>query len=471
LLLDNVVLDELVAPDDNYYYAIDVRLEASNLTESYLLYDETSPKGKDATANGEKIIKDAVDAVVLPQVDYVKVIWNLLPEKYVLNGGIVYIPRSSSPQQITFYDEVVGKFMTDGHVTWSVESVYGETISSTGTLTVPGNNFTGDFLVRATSNDDTSKFCEFTVLVTTMDLFRMQDVTGNGVWDTYEVRGITDGITIDHASLPDRATSRDFIVQVDPAIGSAENVEWTISGEPLFDIYTSGEKTMLTIPIDYAGDITLTATLADNPFYKITFTIAVERAPITATLGRTLSAGDIGDTADWLEIATQDNYSLIVRMNVVQDQVTFGAHYSYIGSNVQSIINEWYVALDSLSLLRTNAVTNNALERLGMGGNLSFDGISKPLGILAGNATQDISFALSAGEAHYYLLQAISNLNRLNDGIPSQTWLRTPGRYGCPTNLMDDGFIGRQNPVVNLYGVLPALWVRAEIFDPERTSQ
>ncbi|MDR2646758.1 MAG: DUF6273 domain-containing protein, partial [Oscillospiraceae bacterium] len=58
LLLDNVVLDENVAPDDNYYYAIDVRLEASNLTESYLLYSGD----KDATANGEKIIKDAVDA-------------------------------------------------------------------------------------------------------------------------------------------------------------------------------------------------------------------------------------------------------------------------------------------------------------------------------------------------------------------------------------------------------------------------
>jgi hypothetical protein len=74
LLLDNVVLDENVAPDDNYYYAIDVRLEASNLTESYLLYSGE----KKATANGEKIIKDAVDAAkpkpVVKVADHVEIV-------------------------------------------------------------------------------------------------------------------------------------------------------------------------------------------------------------------------------------------------------------------------------------------------------------------------------------------------------------------------------------------------------------
>ncbi|MDR2647964.1 MAG: hypothetical protein LBB67_07590, partial [Oscillospiraceae bacterium] len=74
LLLDNVVLDELVAPDDNYYYAIDVRLEASNLTESYLLYSGE----KKATLEGEKIIKDAVDAAkpkpVVKVADHVEIV-------------------------------------------------------------------------------------------------------------------------------------------------------------------------------------------------------------------------------------------------------------------------------------------------------------------------------------------------------------------------------------------------------------
>ncbi|MDR2647898.1 MAG: hypothetical protein LBB67_07245 [Oscillospiraceae bacterium] len=64
LLLDNVILDKDVAPDDNYYYAIDVRLEATNLTESYLLYSGD----KKATPDGEAIIKDAVGVATPPAV-------------------------------------------------------------------------------------------------------------------------------------------------------------------------------------------------------------------------------------------------------------------------------------------------------------------------------------------------------------------------------------------------------------------
>ena len=57
LLLDNVIPDPDDKPDDNYYYAIDVRLQASNLTEAYLLeYDITE---------GGKLI---IDGIVNPPV-------------------------------------------------------------------------------------------------------------------------------------------------------------------------------------------------------------------------------------------------------------------------------------------------------------------------------------------------------------------------------------------------------------------
>jgi len=57
LLLDNVILDPANKPDDNYYYAIDVRLQACNRYEVSNLVDAANGGRGGITAEGEALLR------------------------------------------------------------------------------------------------------------------------------------------------------------------------------------------------------------------------------------------------------------------------------------------------------------------------------------------------------------------------------------------------------------------------------
>ncbi|MDR2646956.1 MAG: hypothetical protein LBB67_02395 [Oscillospiraceae bacterium] len=169
LLLDNVVLDENVAPDDNYYYAIDVRLEASNLTESYLLYSE----GKDATANGEKIIKDAVDAATpKPVVETFEVsLSGALTRSAESFDFEVTLPQSAAKQVITLTGIVTGTNLPTkvGLTTWSRAAGRNNWLQTAGNsptvrVVIPSNDL-GSIVVKAQAKDDPSKTITITIHV------------------------------------------------------------------------------------------------------------------------------------------------------------------------------------------------------------------------------------------------------------------------------------------------------------------
>ncbi|MCL2287870.1 MAG: InlB B-repeat-containing protein, partial [Candidatus Bathyarchaeota archaeon] len=237
-------------------------------------------------------------------------------------------------------------------------------------------------------------------------------------------------------------------------------------------------------------------------------------APITDTptgvTGRILPASLAGDTSDWIEIARNGDYSLIVRANYIKIGRDSNPSYPYSPaqpniystSNVRAYINKWFNnlltpivagnAYDSLpdnARLRDFTVQNNAATVVGTSYQINSytDGFSKPTTyqLRYGN---DIAFALSYSEVIAYLSLydykmgpilthsnsiAKANFGKLgvSDGYiylrstPYSNWARpalmmnpTSGTYAGVTEVMFDGYF------------VPALWVGSGIFEPVSPS-
>jgi len=238
--------------------------------------------------------------------------------------------------------------------------------------------------------------------------------------------------------------------------------------------------------------------------------------------GRVLPANMTGDTSDWIEIAQNGDYSLIVRKNFINwysqpskygnpdwQYVSFGATNAYASSNVRTIINNWFnnracTTADNLpanARLRSYTISNNAINVLGTSCNPSAsltDGYSKPTTSKA-NTGNDVAFALSYGEAanfcsKIYFMRgnianlpsspnAISNFNKINFpiGYPYGMWLRSPGDISYTAAAMNNNFSttvpGRvfqfqlNSGTYGEWGLIyPALWVDSTIFETAPTT-
>jgi hypothetical protein len=227
--------------------------------------------------------------------------------------------------------------------------------------------------------------------------------------------------------------------------------------------------------------------------------------------GKILDKNKIGDSSDWIELATFDKYSLIVRQNYINvfpihtgepewQYSKFGAENSYKDSIVRTKINDWFggasqSAVDNLSAdapLRDFTVKNTALDAIGTGtvGTLGVsDGFSKPVAEPARTGS-DIAFALSYGEAANFIAKlyswgggqsaaspALAQINFDKIIIPAESkscnklWLRSPGhtidKTPMASALSFDGKVfetyvdGTNGEYCLNY---PALWVDSKIF-------
>ena len=224
--------------------------------------------------------------------------------------------------------------------------------------------------------------------------------------------------------------------------------------------------------------------------------------PTVAEDGRVLTPAQTGDTANWIEIARNGDYSLIVRADFIDiigsnsgDTVfqssPFGTSSTYQGSSVQTHINDWFNNralgdnLDGDAKLRNFTVSNNALLMLGNVGSANgglTDGFSKPSGQVQ-SLGNDIAFALSFTEAanfisHQYAITgagsyesstaaAIANFNRLEPYSPAANlWLRSPGSTpGTAAAIQHSTGNAYQYLTNNAALIYPALWVNSEIFN------
>ena len=226
------------------------------------------------------------------------------------------------------------------------------------------------------------------------------------------------------------------------------------------------------------------------------YAATVVSTPTVGVNGRVLTSYQAGDTSDWIEIARNDGYSLLLRKDVLpvgwQAYTVSGTNNVYSTSNVRNVVNNWFNnTLSSTSRLRSYSSTHNALTELG--GFASLGGISKPTGVLA-KSGNDVAFLLSFGEAANYCSwqyatststwKASSDLARANfnkltplDSKAMQDfwWLRSPGMSyytACSvgTHTAQMGNIVWASSSTNFKGydyVRPALWVNAGIWGPD----
>ena len=236
----------------------------------------------------------------------------------------------------------------------------------------------------------------------------------------------------------------------------------------------------------------------------------------TVVTGRVLTPDMTGDTSDWIEIAQNGDYSLIVRKDFINvnpnagtnnilnyQYVDFGSTPSYTSSIVRTKINDWFNgtaagAADKLPTsapLRDYTVQNTALSAIGTCCeqiSLS-DGYSKPTTNLAKTGS-DVAFALSYTESaqflsiYHFMRGPIANqpsnakavANYLQVNIPNVyiycMWLRSVGDVPNTAAALGPNqgvYNGRvfQNSLISgdkyTYGfVFPALWVDSSIFKP-----
>ena len=226
-------------------------------------------------------------------------------------------------------------------------------------------------------------------------------------------------------------------------------------------------------------------------------------------VGKVLSAADAGDVSDWVEIARNGDYSLIVRTNYIN--VTDNGHYNdpmfqydlymggkYSGSTVRAGINRWFTGTDvaygadklpAKARLRDFTVKNNATSEIGTGPGPDglTSGFSKPSHD-HDRAGSDTAFALSYGEAANYVSKtysvasgemfpsnssAAANFSKVKippgNNYYNGMWLRSPGTAtSMMSALGDDGrvFQRKTGGVDKVAALLyPALWVETAIFD------
>ncbi len=216
--------------------------------------------------------------------------------------------------------------------------------------------------------------------------------------------------------------------------------------------------------------------------------------------GRILPASMAGDTSDWIEIARNGDYALIIRKDVLPiGQVAFDARNidAYQISDVRNRVNTWFKStLNSNARLRDFTVLPNVLAEIGYFGVIT-NGFTKP-STTSVRTGDDVAFLLSFAEAAMFCSEnyatssttvtaspalAKANYNKLSttpaDGAyRAFFWLRSGGNNAGTTksaSSVGTHGIGLVNCVYASSSqaaypyVRPALWVGLGIFETKGT--
>ena len=397
-----------------------------------------------------------------------------------ISPASVSAPKGSTTNFTATVLRADGSANSDG-VAWSVSPAGpGTSISSAGVLTIGTGETATNLTVTATSNKDTSKSGTATVTVTT------------------DPGGVKEVLVSPSSATVAKGTSKSFTAIVIKNNGGEDlgGVTWSVNSTAS-SISQSGLLTVGTG--ETAAVLIVTATSKTAPSVFGTATVVAIDNPIvevpTVVEGRELNTAMTGDSANWIEVARNGNYSLIVRCASIKGITCFNkavSNIKYADSMLRDHINTWFDDnLPSNARIRGYTVRNTAKDTIGtIGGTL--DGFSKPtadkrpFGI-------DTAFAMSYGEAAKFcsMRHAENTTTYLNSSPAAQNnfkridcgevWLRTPGRSNVGAADLSVGVI-RWNGDLGAYRIqwwddrgphwvfywyqaLPALWVDQAIFD------
>ena len=290
-----------------------------------------------------------------------------------------------------------------------------------------------------------------------------------------------------------RGTAFDFSAKVQGTVGVNKAVTWSLVG---YNGTRSSidQNGVLTIgAAETETTLTVRATsVYDNTKYAVwTFNVKPDNSIDGAT--HIIPGSKLNDDSDWMAIAQDGNYYLIVRLNslpIGAINYMSSGNYNYATSNVKNAIELWYdnintgtnagASTGTLEGLKSFAVRSDADTVLGSHGNITA-AISKPDAV-NGYA---YPFPLSFQEAVKYMSTqwyngsawqttgmyeyADSNwqaFESMGSGVLDYIWLRSPGRVAGNASDWDQSGGAHSIPVNTANcTVHPAMWVRAEIFD------
>ena len=292
------------------------------------------------------------------------------------------------------------------------------------------------------------------------------DVDGYAYWSQPLAPGTATGLLLDSVKVPAKGSKTytyDIIVDME-FVDIYDLAAWT-NGATI----TSGD-----------GEGGTTAQASNNAKGALA-AIESRRGMVTLTPAQT------GDTENWIEIARNGEYSLIVRAKVIgltqyKPAIPFAAYTTLdvdTAGNLRYAINNWYDnTLDGSARLRSYVVGHDALTKPGTWA--SFDatnGFSIPTGVAATGTKADIAFPLSFQEAANYCSGAwydgsvyttgadttVKNWNKFEDS--TWTWLRSQANFtGFASTIRSTGNVGASdNVTLTTVGARPALWVKTDI--------
>ena len=232
-------------PAGNFYYALHTEMQAVSLNE---LLDSDHNWPEDIIQSYTRMCVNGVT---------VRDAGNIIID----NGSTVFVPESAMKQEYTFTADVDGINLAKGTVTWSIVSQTGTgaTIGeSDGKLQLP-ESYKGIIVVRATSDDDSSVFSEFTVCTETQPtLFYSEGNMTYGAVYSDETHKIVSEFTINLTSPVGGATERYFTMST-PTVPGAWNLNSGATGALLTPIIQN-KVYKVSIPKDAnAGTAKLTA--------------------------------------------------------------------------------------------------------------------------------------------------------------------------------------------------------------------
>ena len=289
-------------------------------------------------------------------------------------------------------------------VTWSLDKTNGGSEitsinANTGQLSVGLGETNATLTVTAASVQDPTLTASWTVTVT----------------DNTNVTSVT--LTPSPANVniltPTQFTGTEVTA---PGYGAGMGVSYTVTGYNGYTIQDANTQISPTGVLTIGPTETLyqqllvTATSTSMGFTDKSATAVVTIYPQlmaqpTIATTRYIPAASAGDTSDWVEIATNGGYSLMLRRDYLPDALTgvTEADTTYPGSKQQTAINTWFASTNPATGLSANAplrsmiVGNTAMANLGTSQTLS-DGYSAPTGA-TGATGADTAFALSYGES------------------------------------------------------------------------
>lgn len=451
----NYVGDKSDTPDPLVpLYKINAPADTTNSNPSAADYDNTyegylTNKPSDVNSEYSKWQKDVAEKA------------NVKVESVTVTPATVTVDKGKTQQ---FAASVKGTNNPSQTVTWRVSSTK-STISATGLLTVSASETATTLTVTAISSADPTKSSTATVAV----------------------RSVT-SVTISPTSASvEKGKTKQFSASVKGVNSPSQAVKWTInstkstiSAAGLLTVAAAETAKTLTVKVTSTADSTKSASATVTVITPIT--AGKPSAVTTSNPGRTLSKAKSGDTSTWIEIARNGEYSLILRTTAVSSSKQFNsltAGNNYIGSNAQSLVNDWMKSsLGASANLRNYTVRNTAINNIGSYGK-NTDGFSEPTKTLDnGKSTNNIAFLLSYGEAANFCsinwyngsdykaspAMARTNWEKLPDRVSDPWWLRSPGSGNTyASHVYHTGNINSN--VLTLFSIRPALWVHQSIFN------